>query len=71
MRLTQLEQERLEKDLRNKEAQVLEAEIAKQKRKEKDSILDELVSIEYNFVYLIINAVHPEIHTYQTTVMHP
>ena len=71
MRLTQLEQERLEKDLRNKEAQVLEAEIAKQKRKEKDSILDELVSIEYNFVYLIINAVHPEINTYQTIVMHP
>ena len=42
----------------------MEAEIAKQKRKEKDSILDELVSIEYNFVYLIIiNAVHPEINT--------
>jgi hypothetical protein len=45
LRLTQLEQERLEKDLRNKEAQALEAEIAKQKRKEKESILDELVSI--------------------------
>ena len=45
MRSTQLEQERLEKELRNKEAQALEAEITKQKRKEKENILDELVSI--------------------------
>ncbi len=45
LRLTQLEQERLEKDLRNREAQALEAEIVKQKKKEKESILDELVSI--------------------------
>ena len=44
VRSTQLQQERLEKELRNKEAQALEAEIAKQKRREKESILDELVS---------------------------
>lgn len=33
----------MEKELRNKEAQALEAEIAIQKRREKESILDELV----------------------------
>ena len=44
MRSTQLEQERLEKELRNKEAQVLEEELAKQKKREKESILDELVT---------------------------
>lgn len=31
-------------ELRNKEAEVLEAEIVKQKRREKESILDKLVS---------------------------
>ena len=47
MRSTQLEQEQLEKELRNKEAQLLEEEIAKQKQREKESILDELVKLLY------------------------
>ena len=44
MRSTQLQQERLERELRNKEAQALEEELAKQKKKEKESILDEMVT---------------------------
>lgn len=44
MRSTQLKQERLERELRNKEAQALEEELARQKKREKESILDELVT---------------------------
>ena len=43
LRSTQLQQERIEKELRNKEAQALKQEIAIQKKREKESILDELV----------------------------
>ena len=48
MLATQLAQERAEVEMRNEEALVREAEVARMKKKQKESIIDDLVYIYYS-----------------------